>query len=132
MFSLKTNIARFLIAVTFLARQLIRSELIRTKETVSPKKFTSNLILRVLKSEKFKNELKQYLAEIFVKETSNETNKKLYKLCVSWQSIVIKVEFYMFQQVCKSIEEDRKTKLPWSFIEITGAVDSFNQQYMNN
>ena len=74
--------------------------------------------------------LSKFVNEKFIKESISETSKKLHKLSLSWQGLVLKKEFSQFEGVCKSIEQDRKTKLPWTLTEISSAIDAFTLQFL--
>jgi len=43
--------------------------------------------------------------------------------------MVLKKDLQIFEGVCKSIEHDRKTKLPWTLTEVSAAIDTFLQQF---
>lgn len=65
-----------------------------------------------------------------MKESAKEASRKLYKLVLTWQNMVLKKDLSKFEGVCKAIEEDRKTKLPWTLTEVSAAIDSFMAQFM--
>ena len=71
-----------------------------------------------------------FVGERFVKESAKEASKKLYKLVLTWQTMVLKKDLSRFETVCKAIEEDRKTKLPWTLTEVSAAIDSFTAQFL--
>lgn len=70
-----------------------------------------------------------FIKERFVTEAAREASKKLHKLVLTWQNMVLKKDLSVFEGVCKSIEQDRKTKLPWTLTEVSAAIDSFLQQF---
>lgn len=118
-------------ARTSLQNLRLRGEFNRTKETSAPKKINTTFITKAFKSEKFKSAVHSFINDRFVKESAKEASKKLYRLVLTWQNIVTKKDLSKFEGVCRSIEEDRKTKLPWTLTEVSAAIDSFAQQFMN-
>lgn len=127
----KMNSARFLTVMIFLKKNSPNGFLNRTKETVAPKKINSSFILKILKSNAFKISLIKFMKEKFIKESISETSKKLHKMCMTWQGLMLKKDLTQFEVVCKSIEQDRKTKLPWTLTEISSAIDAFVVQFPN-
>ena len=127
----KMNSARLLSVMIFLKKESPKGFLKRTKETVAPKKINSSFILKILKSHTFKILLMKFLKEKFIKESLSETSKKLHKMCMTWQGIMLKKDLTQFEMVCKSIEQDGKTKLPWTLTEISSAIDAFVVQFPN-
>ena len=95
----KRNIAEFSTATVSSKKQSVRGVFIRTKETVSPQKINSILILKFINNPKFKQQLSDCIQNNFVKEALKESEKKLYKLCVTWQNLVSKVDFYFFEDI---------------------------------
>ena len=71
----------------------------------------------------------KFIKERFVNESAKEASKKLHKLILNWQGMVMKKDLGVFEGVCKSIEHDRKTKLPWTLTEVSTAIDTFMQQF---
>lgn len=71
----------------------------------------------------------KFIKERFVNESAKEASKKLHKLILNWQGMVMKKDLGVFEGVCKSIEQDRKTKLPWTLTEVSTAIDTFMQQF---
>lgn len=79
----------------------------------------------------FRDALTKFIHESFVKESAREASKKLYKLVLTWQNLMMKKDLSRFEGVCKSIEHDRKTKLPWTLTEVSAAIDSFLHQFIS-
>lgn len=71
----------------------------------------------------------RFIKERLVDESAKEASKKLHKLILNWQMMVMKKDLHIFEGVCKSIEHDRKTKLPWTLTEVSAAIDTFIQQF---
>lgn len=115
----------------FSRRTLPTGQINSTNETTAPKKINSAFVIKSLKSAKFKEDLVRFINERFVVESAREASKKLYKLVDAWQEMVLKKDLGQFEGVCRAIEHDRKTKLPWTLTEVSAAIDSFLNQFIN-
>lgn len=98
---------------------------------MAPKKINTAFINKALKNPVFKEEVVRFINESFVKESAREAGKKLHKMVLAWQTLFLKKDLGKFEGVCKSIECDRKTKLPWTLTEVSAAIDSFLHQFIS-
>lgn len=115
--------------MTFSMKFVARSLLNKTIETISPKKLNNSFVVKILKNDAFKSVLSLFLNEHIIRESIEENDGKLYKLCLSWQVLVFSKNLSQFEQVCKAIEADSKNKLPWTVSEISKAIEFFFSQF---
>lgn len=82
---------------------------------------------KVIDSEKFKEAVIIYLNNYLIGEQTDEITKKLLGLTKKWKTTIEMNKIETFKNLCKSIETDPKSKLPWTVHEIKDATQTFSK-----
>lgn len=114
------------------SRQLRKAEQVSAKDI--PKTISAKYIQTISKSKQFLKDFHDHLDKSLLQDYLKSIDRKIAGMFADWQGVVNKGQMTTVEvkEVCEKIEKNTKFKMPWTVLEVRGAIGAVQQLFRKN